>query len=98
MDAIIPPITAMASGCSICEPAPIASERGIMPAIVASAVIMIGRKRRSPAAIIASRAEKPSARKWRIRDQAFVVTLTAEDTGKEDAIRKAAEMVSGNLF
>ena len=35
----IPPMTAMASGCSICEPAPIASASGSMPATAAIAVI-----------------------------------------------------------
>ena len=44
------------------NPAPIASESGIIPATVASAVIRIGRSRRSPASIIASRADEPSAR------------------------------------
>ena len=42
----IPPITAMASGCSICEPAPQAKANGSMPAIVASAVMTMGRNRR----------------------------------------------------
>ena len=41
IDATIPPITAIASGCSIWEPAPQPSASGIMPATVASAVIMI---------------------------------------------------------
>ena len=55
----MPPITAMASGCSICEPAPQASASGIMPATVASAVIMMGRSRRSPARIMLSSARQP---------------------------------------
>jgi hypothetical protein len=42
----IPPITAMASGCSICDPAPIANASGNIPATVASAVITIGRSLR----------------------------------------------------
>ena len=42
-------MTAMASGCSICEPAPSASASGSMPATAASAVITIGRSRRRPA-------------------------------------------------
>ena len=42
IDATIPPMTAIASGCSICEPAPMASDSGIIPAMVASAVIRIG--------------------------------------------------------
>src|SRR5437016_8887426 len=57
---MIPPITAMASGCSIWEPAPKASDSGIIPATVAIAVIRMGRRRRSPASIMASRAEYPS--------------------------------------
>ena len=63
IDASNPPMTAIARGCSICDPAPMASDNGIIPAMVASAVIKIGRKRRSPAWIMASRAEYPSARK-----------------------------------
>ena len=59
----MPPITAIASGCSIWEPAPIASESGIMPATVANAVIKMGRSRRSPASIMAFRGDEPSARK-----------------------------------
>ena len=47
METRIPPITAMASGCSICEPAPSAKASGNMPATVARAVIKMGRKRRS---------------------------------------------------
>ncbi len=62
IDATIPPITAMASGCSICDPAPNPSASGIIPATVASAIIMIGRNRRSPARIMLSSAEKPSKR------------------------------------
>ena len=62
IDARIPPITAIASGCSICEPAPQPSASGIMPATVASAVIMIGRSRRSPAWIMLSSGDIPSAR------------------------------------
>ena len=42
MEMATPPMTAMASGCSICEPAPRASARGRMPVTVASAVIRIG--------------------------------------------------------
>ena len=42
-------MTAIASGCSICDPAPIASASGSMPATAASAVITIGRSRRRPA-------------------------------------------------
>ncbi len=34
----------------------------------------------------------------RVRDQAFVVTMTPGDTGKEELIKKAAEIVAGNLF
>ena len=60
----MPPITAMAKGCSICEPAPKASASGIMPATVASAVIMMGRRRRSPARIMLSSAGMPSARNF----------------------------------
>jgi len=63
MDAAIPPITAMARGCNICDPAPNASDSGIMPATVASAVIRMGRRRRSPASIMASSTGIPSARK-----------------------------------
>ena len=41
----IPPITAIASGCSICEPAPRANANGNIPVTAAIAVIMIGRNR-----------------------------------------------------
>jgi len=42
----------MASGWSICAPAPKASARGRMPAAAASAVMAMGRKRRRPACTI----------------------------------------------
>jgi len=45
----IPPITAIASGCSICDPAPSAKASGSIPATAARAVITIGRNRRRPA-------------------------------------------------
>jgi hypothetical protein len=48
MELSSPPTTAMANGCSICEPAPMAKANGSMPAIVASAVMTIGRNRRRP--------------------------------------------------
>ena len=54
----------MAKGCSICEPAPQANASGIMPATVASAVIMMGRSRRSPARIMLSSGGMPSARNF----------------------------------
>ena len=57
----IPPITAMASGCSICEPAPNAKARGSMPAMVAMAVITIGLNLLRPAWIMASSGEYPQA-------------------------------------
>ena len=41
IEARIPPMTAMASGCSICDPAPIASESGSIPAIVAKNGILL---------------------------------------------------------
>ena len=53
----------MARGFNIWEPAPIARAKGNIPAIVASAVMQIGRKRRRPAWIIASRAERPKRAK-----------------------------------
>ena len=39
-------MTAIVSGCSICEPAPQANESGTIPATAAIAVITIGRSRR----------------------------------------------------
>ena len=42
----MPPVTAMANGCSICEPEPSASASGSMPHIAATAVITIGRNLR----------------------------------------------------
>ena len=48
IDAMMPPTTAIASGWSICDPAPHPRASGIIPATVASAVIMMGRNRRSP--------------------------------------------------
>ena len=44
----MPPMTAMASGCSICDPAPIARARGSMPAAAAKAVISDGAKPAAP--------------------------------------------------
>ena len=41
IEAAMAPMTAMASGCNIWEPAPRPRARGIMPATVASAVITI---------------------------------------------------------
>ena len=54
----------MARGCSICEPAPSAKERGSIPATAAMAVITIGRRRRRPAWIKASSAENPIERNF----------------------------------
>ena len=53
----------MARGLSIAEPAPIPKASGSIPATVARAVMAMGRKRRRPAWIIASSAEKPKFRK-----------------------------------
>ena len=46
MEISSPPITAMASGCSICDPAPSAKASGSMPQTAAMAVITMGRSRR----------------------------------------------------
>ena len=62
MDTSSPPITAIASGCSICEPEPSAKASGNMPQIAAIAVITMGRSRRCAACSIASRGAVPSAR------------------------------------
>ncbi len=59
----IPPMTAIARGWSICEPAPSPRESGSMPAMVARAVIRMGRKRRRPACTTAASASSPTARK-----------------------------------
>jgi hypothetical protein len=45
----MPPMTAIASGRTICDPAPSASASGSIPATAANAVITIGRSRRRPA-------------------------------------------------
>src|SRR6266404_7991079 len=45
MEITTPPITAIARGCNICEPAPIAKDSGSIPASVASAVMTMGRSR-----------------------------------------------------
>ena len=56
-------MTAMASGCSIWEPAPRAKARGSMPQMAAMAVMTMGRRRRWAAWSMASRgAGMPSAR------------------------------------
>jgi len=57
-------MTAIASGCSICDPEPIPSASGIIPAMVAIAVIRMGRSRRSPARTIACHGDEPSARNF----------------------------------
>lgn len=59
-----PPITAMANGLSIPEPEPNAKASGSMPAMVASAVMAIGRSRRRPERISDSSGVKPSARNF----------------------------------
>ena len=46
MEIKMPPMTAIASGCNICEPAPQARDNGIIPATAAIAVITMGRSRR----------------------------------------------------
>ena len=60
----MPPMTAIASGWSICDPAPSASASGSIPATAASAVMTIGRSRRRPAWTIASSAENPTDRNF----------------------------------
>lgn len=60
----IPPMTAIANGCNICDPEPIASDNGNMPATAAIAVITIGRSLRLPACTSASSAEKPTDRNF----------------------------------
>ena len=40
MEIRMPPITAMASGCSICDPAPKARDSGSMPAMAAMAALV----------------------------------------------------------
>src|SRR5262249_8136238 len=52
--AIRPPITARPSGAFCSEPDPNASAIGSIPRIIASAVMMMGRKRIAPASIAAS--------------------------------------------
>src|SRR5213595_2188445 len=78
----IPPITAMASGCSICEPAPQAKAKGSMPAMVASAVMTIGRNRRRLACSIASSAaEDAMLQASRRRLRPIVMTALATMAG-----------------
>src|SRR5258708_34089820 len=43
MEITTPPITAIAKSCNTCEPAPIAKDRGSIPASVARAVMTVGR-------------------------------------------------------
>src|SRR6266568_3967393 len=63
MELRMPPTTAMASGFSMAEPAPMPKAKGSMPATVAKAVMAMGRRRRRPAWIMASSEEKPRSRK-----------------------------------
>src|SRR6266705_1849677 len=63
MELRMPPTTAIASGFSIAEPVPMPNAKGSMPATVARAVMAMGRRRRRPAWIMASSAEKPRPRK-----------------------------------
>jgi hypothetical protein len=53
IETTIPPITAIASGFSTCEPDPRDKASGNIPAMAAMAVITIGRSLRLPASIIA---------------------------------------------
>src|ERR1019366_8901726 len=46
IEMVRPPMTAIASGCSICEPAPSAKASGNMPQTAARAVMTMGRRRR----------------------------------------------------
>src|SRR6202049_3618296 len=46
IEMITPPITAIAKGCNICDPAPKANASGSIPAIVANGVMTVGRKPR----------------------------------------------------
>ena len=61
---ISPPMTATAMGARVSAPSPRARATGIMPAIMATVVMRIGRKRMGPASSMASLAERPSSRSW----------------------------------
>ena len=76
----MPPITAIASGCSICDPAPIASASGNMPAMAASAVMTIGRSRRRPAWTIASSAGRPMERNFSLASSSRIPFLATMPT------------------
>ncbi len=62
MEMRTPPMTAIASGCSICDPAPMAKASGNIPATVAKAVMTMGRNRRRAACSIAFSVSKPKTR------------------------------------
>ncbi len=63
MEVTRPPTTARAIGARISPPAPSASASGIIPKIIASVVIMIGRSRVRPAVMTASRRSIPRDRR-----------------------------------
>ena len=62
-----PPITARAIGARASAPAPRASASGIMPKIIATVVMMIGRSRIRPACSSASARSFPSPRSWLVK-------------------------------
>src|SRR5579859_1511876 len=59
-----PPITARASGAFCSPPSPIPSAIGIMPRIMAPAVIRTGRRRVYPADIAATKESSPASMRW----------------------------------
>ena len=61
----MPPITARPSGAFCSLPSSRASDMGIIPAIMAQPVMMIGRSRPLAAVIAARSAGIPSSRRWR---------------------------------
>ena len=67
MEVINPPITARAIGALASAPAPMASASGSMPKIIATVVMMIGRRRIRPAESSEAARSPPSARSWLVK-------------------------------
>ncbi len=64
-------------GTRVSAPSPRASATGIMPAIMATVVMRMGRRRMGPASSSASRVDLPAARSWLVNSTSrmpFLVT------------------------
>ena len=79
----IPPITARASGAFCSLPSSNPSDIGIIPAIMAQPVMMIGRSRPLAAVMAARSAGMPSSRRWR---SAKLTSMIAFETATPTAM------------